>query len=205
MWWRKSGGEGGCDKFFSFWQNLRMRALLKANIASKCFSAPGCLPISAIWWPRSKQATENAPRTAAWKKVFKQCGLPPISMASIFSSHLPPDQVSDWCARNMPPMFARQVPCNSRWLSSFPAYYQVNKTLRATRLPEQSLHWPYHNFFTKENLVLLLSCIYDHLWKSNIARKPQKNIPLKERPQNAHQMKNNCQVSFIPPTTFHFL
>ena len=81
MWWRKSGGEGGCDKFFSFWQNLRMRALLKANIASKCFSAPGCLPISAIWWPRSKQATENAPRTAAWKKVFKQCGLPPISMA----------------------------------------------------------------------------------------------------------------------------
>ena len=27
---------------------------------------------------------------------------------------------------------------------------------------------------------------------------------MKERPQNAHQMKNNCQVSFIPPTTFRF-
>ena len=80
IWWRKFGGEKWSDKFFSFWQNLRMRALLKAKIASKCFSA-GCLPISAIWWPRSKQATENAPRTAAWKKVFKQCGLPPISMA----------------------------------------------------------------------------------------------------------------------------
>ena len=47
IWLRKVGGEKGCDKFFSFWQNLRRRALLKANIASKCFPA-GCLSILAI-------------------------------------------------------------------------------------------------------------------------------------------------------------
>ena len=48
---------------------------------------------------------------------------------------------------------------------------------------------------TKVNLVLLLSCIYVAIWKSNIARKPQKDIFLKERPQNAHQIKTIAKWS----------